>query len=123
MPFRSRQCMKMNNPATADQLQTLIALMDAQPGHHIVWIRKSDVMLADTLDVDIGPIAFDKKHRDDMLFRYQTLDQRSGYVEAKAAVYDSWIARLLRELVQGWTEREISTVHHLGLPLVQSLAK
>lgn len=54
---------------------------------------------------------------------YQTLDQRNGYVEAKAAVNDSWIARLLRELVQGWTERETSTVHHLGLSLMQGLAK
>lgn len=115
--------MKMNESATADQLRTLIASMDVQTGHHIVCISKSDVMPVDTLDVDIGPMVFEKKHLGDMLFRYQTLDQRNGYVEAKAAVNDSWIARLLRELVQGWTERETSTVHHLGLSLVQGLAK
>lgn len=122
-PFQSGKRMKMNDSPTADQLRTLIAPMDVQAGHHIVWIDKSDAMHVDTLDVDIGPIAFEKKHLGDMLFRYQTLDQRNGYVEAKAAVNDSWIARLLRELVQGWTERETSTVHHLGLSLMQGLAK
>lgn len=115
--------MKMNDSPTADQLRTLIAPMDVQAGHHIVWIDKSDAMHVDTADVDTGPIPFEKKHRGDMLFRSPMLDQRIGYVEPKAAVNVSWIARLLRELVQGWTERETSTVHHLGLSLVQGLAK
>lgn len=115
--------MNMNDSPTADQLRTLIAPMDDQAGHHIVWIDKSGVVRVNTLDVDTGPIAFEKRHRGDMLVRYPTLDQSNGYVEPKAAVNDKWIARLLRELVQGWAERETGTVHYLGLSLVQGPAK
>lgn len=115
--------MNMNDSPTADQLRTLIAPMDDQAGHHIVWIDKSGVVHVDTLDVETGPIAIEKKHRGDMLVRYPTLDQRNGCVGSKAAMDDKWIAQLLRELVQGWAERETGTVHYLGLPLVQGLAK
>lgn len=49
-----------------------------------------------------------------MLVRYPTFDQGNGYVGAEAAVDDKWIARLFRELVQGWAERETGKVHYLG---------
>lgn len=115
--------MNMNDSPTADQLRTLISPMDDQAGPHIVWTDKSGVVQVDTLDVDPRPIAIEKKHLGYMLVRYLTLDQRNGYVGPEAAVNDKWIARLLRDLGQGWAERETGTVHSLGLSLVQGLAK
>ncbi|EAM8994566.1 hypothetical protein E1L19_08660 [Salmonella enterica subsp. enterica] len=104
--------MNLNNNPTAQQLSQLLSVCNDDAGHHILWVSKTgDVSV--TLINDIGPIGFEQ-NTPSMAMRYETFQRGNKYVGQEAANDESYVNRLLKDLINEWPLYSGKSVRYIG---------
>lgn len=94
--------MNLNQNPTKEQLKSLFSSCDDTIGHHVLWVaRNGDVALNPHPSDLISVGTFDHANPD-ILLRYETFRQGTGYVGQQAAENEKFIERMFKSLQREW---------------------
>jgi hypothetical protein len=89
------------NPSQND-LALLLARVDDDAGHHIIWVAHNGEVHIDTLPEEMTPPEFATKNKEIIKFRLETCDQGNGYTGLSAADDKQWVEILFNGLITNW---------------------
>lgn len=107
--------MNLNQNPTKEQLKTLFSACDDTIGHHVLWVARNGEVALTLLPTKTNPVGFDQTNPD-LLLRYESFRQGTGYVGQQAAEDEKFVDRIFKSLQSEWsTVTETSTQRYVDL--------
>lgn len=87
---------------TIPRLKQMMAAIDDEKGHHILWVSKAGDVHITRLPGVLSPVGWFMQNQDRVLFRLETFSCGNGYMGPTAAVDEKWVKRLYKALLKNW---------------------
>lgn len=96
--------MNLSDNPTKEQLKALIAHVDDNEGHHILWVNRDGDVNLTLLREDLTPVRFDQTNGAKMKFRLEVLAAGMGYTGPGAAEDEKWMTQVWNRLNSLWSQ-------------------
>jgi hypothetical protein len=107
--------MNLNHNPTRQQLKAIFSACDDTFGHHVLWVSRNGDVALTPMPSERIPVGFDQTNPD-LLLRYETFMQGTGYVGHQAAEDEKFVGRIFKSLQSEWaTVTETSSKCYVDL--------
>ena len=94
--------MNLTNESSIDELKELFSACNDEVSSHILWVdRHGEVHLTSVPD-HLTPAGWTAEQKENIQFRFETLQPGYGYVGPEAAQDETWMTKLYTSLIRLW---------------------